>query len=123
GKKRVIRMLRKKLFPAADNFCRQPAPPRRRQASRLFKAAGEVTLMGEASIGCYLRQLAPSRYQAALGLVNLAPQQKVLGCLANQIGKPAVKMERAEMRLSRDVIQRRILVELLLHVFQRWQQA
>ena len=74
---------KKTLLLPADNFRRQSSPSRRGQTSRLFEAAGEVALMRETGIGGDLRQLAAARDQAALGFVDLAAQQEMLGCLAD----------------------------------------
>src|SRR6266568_6197766 len=106
------------LLLPADDLGRESAPLRWRQASRLFETAGEVALMGEAGVGSDLGQLAAAGHQAALGLVDLTAQQEVLGGLPDQIGEATVKVEWAEVSLEGDIVQRWVLVELLLHVFE-----
>src|SRR5947208_2338364 len=99
---------KKTLLLPADNFRRQSSPSRRGQTSRLFEAAGEVALMRETGIGGDLRQLAAARDQAALGFMDLAAQQEMLGCLADQVGEAPMKMEGREMRFAGDVVEGRV---------------
>src|SRR5256885_1810207 len=58
---------------------RESAPARRGQAGGLFETAGEVALVGESALGGDLGQRNLALGEHALGVLDLAGQQEVLG--------------------------------------------
>ena len=62
----------------------------------MFEAAGEVALVGEAAVAGDDAQILRTRQELGLGGVDLAFEQVLLGCQAEQLGKAAMKVEGAE---------------------------
>src|SRR5437868_2851661 len=81
---------------------RLPAPAGRRQAGRLFESAGEVALVGKTTIRGDLGKLLFPGQKLALGGVDLALEQVMLGCQAEQFGEASVKMKGAQMNRPGD---------------------
>src|SRR5213593_695990 len=104
---RIAGLIARRLAPRQ----RHPAPAGRSQARGLLEAAGEVALVGEAALLGDLGQLLLAAEQLGLGQMDLAVEQELLGCEAEQFGEAAVEVERAQMQRFGDVDQRGSTVE------------
>ena len=105
---------------ASHNVRRHTPPSSGGKTGCLFKAAGEMALVGKTTLSSNLREFLAPRRQRPLRRVNLAAQKEMLGSLPHQIRKTAMEMEWAQMRMLGDFVQRRVRRELFLHELERW---